>query len=250
MGGEIVFGVRHTMGKKPREVVMSRWTNDFPWRMALPGFLEQGTDLRKFVDQAKPNGKWPGSKLLTRARLGEYGIVLVDFPTRTCLSRNDYTHTGEITVIANSSAYDDEIEMVRGLLERGWLAGAKDFGLQSDQKNIPLGRLKKMIERLQTGTKQFHEWVAEQKKTRKNWSSDLFPPDAQRREINDKVMELIGREAIKALRAFVVNLSPKALSVDHVSERKPQREEVLAWMRERGWKTPLDHASFKPYEEE
>lgn len=112
MGGSIGFGIRWNDNGTMREVYMDRWTNDLPWRICHPEFINQGTELKALVEEAKPGNEWPHSVLLTHIERCEYGLILVDFPTMEIYSRNDYCTAMRMTVSPISSAADDEMTIL------------------------------------------------------------------------------------------------------------------------------------------
>ena len=87
---------------------MHRWTNDFPWRFMQPSFLDQGEELRKFIAEAKPENQWPHSILLPRLQNSEYGVVLIDFPSRELLSQQGYCTPGSMIYSPGISSADKE----------------------------------------------------------------------------------------------------------------------------------------------
>jgi hypothetical protein len=117
MGGGIFVGVRYKDKKgQVKEVLMSRWTNDLPWRFMQLSFLEQGKEFNKFVKEAKPENEWPYSKLITEIDRDEYGVVLIDFINHEVYSRNDYCDIG------GSLIHDEDnqiIENIFALIDKG-----------------------------------------------------------------------------------------------------------------------------------
>lgn len=129
MGGSLFVGIRHTMNGKPEEVLIERWTNDFPWRHMQPGFLTQGDELRGFIEEAKPTNQWPESIKVDEVFCSEYGLVLIDLPAKSMLSRNDYCTAGSFYVTGHSTAIAEEAKAALDLEKMGWLGDCEYWGL-------------------------------------------------------------------------------------------------------------------------
>lgn len=123
MGGSIGFGVRFEHLKKGmREVFMDRWTNDLFWRIASHNFVNAGFELAKLIREAKPTNSWPKSQLLDTIVPGEYGIVLVDFPSREVFDSNDYSCAMWLRISRHSTAFNDELNNACNLAIQGKLS--------------------------------------------------------------------------------------------------------------------------------
>ena len=273
MGGAIGFCVRHTMDGDPKEVCLDRWTNDFPWRMMSKSFLEQGDDLREFVNEGKPRAKWPHTKLLSKVTRSEYGIVLVDMPTKSCYSANDYTTPGQLIISTASSAYIDEMKNVVDLAKDGLIEKFVAGFIGCEDAKQPLTREELAeIERERTWTYENpriipHEMLLADYETMLEWMCDCDKARAEYAHENPKPTkrgsdswdwELKARDAAPAqprplstMIALTAILSPKALKIEHDrADRYPDVNVIKKWCADRGWKTPVDEKSFVPPSED
>ncbi len=118
MGGELFVGIRKSDGT---EHCSLRWTNIMPLFMADPDFLNEGKSLDEFISRAKPTNKWPQSRLIKTIQSSEYGVVLIDFPSKQILSRQDYFKIGSFSVTSFSSAFIEELSILVKLYKLGWV---------------------------------------------------------------------------------------------------------------------------------
>jgi len=131
MGGAILIAIRHTMNGSPEEVIMDRWTNDYPWRFMQPSFQDQGAELKEYCTEIlKPDHQgWECH--VKSVYPSEYGFVLIDFPTRSILSRQGYSMPVRFYFGPHSTAL---LETAPGLVEmakRGVMDIMKGFGPDS-----------------------------------------------------------------------------------------------------------------------
>jgi hypothetical protein len=254
MGGSITVGIRHTMDGDPKEVVMTRWTNDFFWRFMTPDFLNQGRELREIIDEAKPGNKWPNSEPLEKVERTEYGIVLVDFPSRSVLSFNDYSTPGCEILSSFSSAFEDQLDALAALARAGQIARVFR-GWHKDHpkcKDFPVAEFIADYERAQVNRERVQKFQAEwEKRTGKKGAADDPFGDFQKeaRKAVEKGKLVLENNTVLAenhdagLLQFL--LSDKVFKIQHKSERYPDPKIVEKWMRERGWRSKLDRKSFK-----
>lgn len=267
MGGSIGFCVRHTMDGAPKEVCLDRWTNDFPWRMMSKSFLEQGSDLREFLAEGKPRARWPNTKLLPKVTRSEYGIVLIDFPTKSCYSANDYTTPGHLIINTSSTAFYDSMENVVGLAKDGLIEKFVAGYLEIDRATKPITDeevLKVMKnnswahdhpriiphERLLADHEEMMRWVKDCEKARAEWEAKHPKPAGGSKSWD---WEMKARESappqprpLSTMIAMTAVLSDKALKIEHDrADRYPNVAVIEKWCKDRGWETPIDEKSFE-----
>ena len=92
MGGALAITVRQSDGTENR---MERWTNIIPaWFRTLKVQELDDAYLQAFVDSFK---EMPGFATQDYGLMpSEYGLIVVDFQTRTILSSNDYTSLNKL----------------------------------------------------------------------------------------------------------------------------------------------------------
>lgn len=130
MGGAIGLGLRFEEKGKIREVYMDRWTNDCCWRMCDPEFINGGKELRAFVREAKFKNRWPESRRLKEIRPSEYGIILVDFPSRSIISRNNYSSPERLMMMKFSTSFNNEVQIARWLLNNNHIGKVTMFAIK------------------------------------------------------------------------------------------------------------------------
>jgi hypothetical protein len=130
MGGGIFVGIRYKDKKGTiKEVLMSTWTNILPWSFMQPSFLEQGKELNKFINDAKPENEWPKSKLINEIDPDEYGLVLIDFINHTIFSRNDYCEIGCLLITHEDP---DTLKNVFAMIEKGFIGTITHYDFKKD----------------------------------------------------------------------------------------------------------------------
>lgn len=132
MGGIISIGIRHALRGEPVCEFMQRWTNDIPWRVMQPDFLDgSGAQLRSFLnDQHKGEDDycWRTSRL----KASEYGFILIDLVSRTALSANHYTAISQSHYFPGISTTDDETYAgLAALCSAGSIATVEEVDLRS-----------------------------------------------------------------------------------------------------------------------
>jgi len=135
MGGEVFVGVKDMEG---REHLSLRWTNGMPsWLGSADFYLSPGT-LLDFLSGAKPDNKWPKAVLVDHIEPSEYGVIFVDFPTKSILSRQDYHHPWEV----NGRCLQPR--EIQELWHSGWIIGAHDCDdkpVMLDENELRAGRV-------------------------------------------------------------------------------------------------------------
>lgn len=211
MGGQIVVGIRHTLNGAPEEVFISRWTNDIPWRFMTQGFLSQGQALREFIEEAQLiTKKSLEPRLLKTPRLGEYGIILIDFVTRRVYSRQDFAKIGELQIIAYSDIFRTLLENTLTLIQHGMIEDAIPRGLANAELAKALGI-----------------------PMNPDWSISEFQRHANRcLELDDEV----GRHPFTT--GATITLKKKVFDIDDGKRPRTLRP-VHDWAQAQGWTTPF-----------
>ena len=227
MGGSIGFGIRWKDDKGIHEVYMDRWTNDLFWRIMSPDFINQGKEMQALIDEAKPNHKWPSAVQLEQIERGEYGVVLVDFPSRSIYSRNDYSTPGSNYLMPHSSAFSEELVNAEQMAKDGKLLGitVNVLGIVGKPKVITPKAFLKECEKLHKRSKAFYQKVKDKKIVFKDEWEEL---DAQR--------SILGKFFNQSMQ---LHLSPDVFQIDAKTNRHPPRAEVLKWCQDHGWTMPV-----------
>lgn len=89
MGGEVFVGVRRSSGE---EVHGIRWTNNIPWYITDPTFMDEGAGLESFFEEQDPKER------RSQVEYSEYGVILIDFKTKKLLSFQDYCEVPRVLV--------------------------------------------------------------------------------------------------------------------------------------------------------
>ncbi len=200
------MGVRYKDKKgEIKEVLMDRWTNDMPWRLMQPTFLDQGKEFKKFIAEAKPGNEWPQSKLIDKIDRSEYGIVLIDFINHEIFSRNHYFTPGHLSVTSVSSAAQEILESTADLVKKGWV--------QSIERDI--SRYAEGWCRLNILPIDFVDDVNDQIQNKNPFLYDIILSDG------------------------IFNIdAPRG-------EQTPTIKETHAWLKKNGWKSKIDKVSFR-----
>jgi hypothetical protein len=114
MGGVLCVAIRRTNGDV---YVGERNTNPLPAWLSDPAFFSDGKLVDKYIaagnDESGMNAIQPVS----------YGIVLVDFKTKSILSRQNYTQIGGFFLCIPGDVYGEKI--VQKLFKRKWVRQIK-----------------------------------------------------------------------------------------------------------------------------
>jgi len=141
MGGTVSVTVR----RKGEEFRMQRWTNSLPWFALndrlyeggedyLNDYLEQWLLMKSDYEKNKDSGKFehnmtdayfPSSGLCPDG----YGLVVVDYDTRTILSMQDYCsfndiNTAGILLDKDNKSEDSRYSIFKRLVEKGYINSA------------------------------------------------------------------------------------------------------------------------------
>jgi hypothetical protein len=162
----------------------------------LPEFVKQGREMQAMIDEAKPGNKWPKACPRNKIKPMEYGLILVDFPSRSVLSRNDYSRPNELMLAPVLSNFGEVVENARWLLDNGFLETVKAINLKDKEP--------KFVEMLMETFVSYLE------------NPKLFPHSM-----------------------IVCNLSNKLFNYDVTNCRRPGRDEIVSWCKERGWSIPI-----------
>lgn len=209
MGGVLCVGVK---GPDGAEQASLRWTNNMPYWFNNPCLYDGGDALTEFLALAKPDNEWPKSRLVQALESSEYGVILIDFPSKSVLSRQDYTAVGAaFTRVAPKRSGDDEkLKNALALEDRGWVTSVRsEFGWEG---------------------RGVRDW-------------DPLPDDLRRLALDVMRGTVPVPDDLRSAHVDLV-FTPTGWTIDDNTTRAADAwPEVESWLAARGWTTPRTEPS-------